>query len=491
MSITHRRRGLLALLMVFGLIAAACGGSDSGGGGDTATTQANEASDTGVTATTIKIGVGVADLDGLRAAGISLPAALTTKNLSTRITSYFDDWNAAGGINGRMIEPVVLTWDPTKPDTQDAFCAQATVDNELFAVFVSSGLNNKTVDCLLNADMLTYFGEFAAQASHDTDLLVTVAPPVEIGAESGAAAVVAAGTIPKTETIGVLAGNGPDAKAGAEAAKGVLEDGGYEVQVVEINTLQGDVGAINQEAGAAAGTFKAAGVSNVLMLLPFTNQAGFYDAAGTDITVTVLDTASANCTAFGASRTPAAAVGTTCITTWDNQNTAAGGVRTETPFEQECRAHFDEVFAAEFPTKSSPGVPSGQVITTTDGTQLSSDYDGFVCTLANVLKLSLENGGNNPTRTSVYDASLGLGNQPVALASDGQGTLKPDKSFLADFVHSVKLTAATAETPKGADGTYNGCPAPVTCWVPTSDRWFPIAVATDPGADNADQPSGG
>ena len=339
------------------------------------------------------------------------------------MTSYFDDWNAAGGINGRMVEPVVLTWDPTYPATQDQFCADATVDNELFAVTVSSGLNNKTVDCLLSAGMLTYFGEFAAQASHDTELLITIPPPVETGASAGATAAIEPASSPTGDVVGILAGNGPDQVAASAAAKQVFEDGGFTVDAVEINTLQGDVGAINQEIGHRRRHLQAAGVTNVMIILPFTNQAGFYDAAGSDFTITVLDTASANCTPFGASRASAGALGATCITVWDNPNTGDGAIREETEFEQECRAHFDEVFAAEFPTSSSPGVPSGQVIDLPDGTQISSDYDGFACTLANIMEGSLTGGGVDLTRESAYQAALALGDVPIALASDGQGTL--------------------------------------------------------------------
>ena len=468
-----RRCTSLALAVVIVLVLAACSSDD---GGSTTTTVAEErtASAIGVTADTIKIGLGVSDLDGLRAAGISLPAALTTRNMSMRVTSYIDEWNAAGGINGRMIEPVVLTWDPTKPATQDQFCADATVDNELFAVIVPIGLNNRTVDCLLDAGMLTYFGDFAAQASHDTGLLLTVAPPVEIGARAGTDAVVETGTIPAGETVGVLTGNGPADTAGGRSTKEILERAGYRVQLVELNTIQGDVGAINQESAAAVGTFRAAGVKNVLMLLNFTNQAGFYDAAGTQFAVTVIDISPSNCTPFGASRTPPAAMGTTCIAAWDNSNTAQGGPRPDTEFEAECRAHFDKVFASEFPTRSSPGVPSGQVIALPDGTQLSSDYAWMDCTMTNVMEQSLRGAGTNPTRESAYQAALALGEMPIANASDGKGTYTPDKTYLADFVHPLKLTAATVDTPKNAQGTYNGCPAPVNCWVPTSDQWFAI-----------------
>ena len=87
----------IAVVCAFTLTAglAACSSSDgdsSGGGGNT----------TGVTDTSIRIGVAVSDLDGLRAAGMALAPALTTQNLSKRLTSYFDEWNAAGGINGRQ-----------------------------------------------------------------------------------------------------------------------------------------------------------------------------------------------------------------------------------------------------------------------------------------------------------------------------------------------------------------------------------------------------
>jgi len=474
-NITCRRGRVAALLMTLGLVAAACSSGD-GGGDESATTQASErtASEIGVTVDTIKIGVGVADLDGLRAAGISLPAGLTTANLSNRMISYFNEWNAAGGINGRMVEPVVLTWDPTKPPSQDQFCADATVDAELYAMVVTSGLNSRTVDCLLRAGMLFYFGDFATQAAHDTRQLVTIAPPVEIGARAGARAAVDGGTIPSGATVGVLAGNQPSEKAASEAAADVLREAGYRPFPVEVNTIQGDVGAINQESGAAAGTFRANGISNVLMLLNFTNQSGFFDAAGTDFSVTVLDTASANCTPFGASRTPPGALGTTCITAFDNANTASGDLRSEIPFEKECRAHYDEAFAGKFPTKSAPGVPSGQVIDLADGTKISSDYDAFACTLATIMKGSLTGAGVNPTRDSAYQAALALGDVPIALASDGKGTLAEGKTYAADFVHAVKLTAATVDTPKNAQGTYNGCPAPVNCWVPTSDKWFAI-----------------
>jgi len=434
----------------------------------------NSASDTGVTVDTITIGLAIPDLDGLRAAGISLPATLTNAALFARLNSRVETWNAAGGINGRQIEVVALNYDPTKPATQEAMCAKATVDEELLLVVASTGLTTPTVRCLTGAGMLTIFGEFVGQAEHDTGLVVTVAPPSEAMARAGTQTAVAEGVIATGTKVGILAGNGPEQKAAGAESERVLRDAGYETQVVEVNTLQGDPGAINQESGAAAGTFRAGGVGHVMMLLPFSNQAGFYDNAQ-GLAVTVLDVISGNCTPFGASRTPAAAVGATCVALYDNQVTADGEIKPDSEFEAECRTQFEQTYAGQYPSPSSPGVPAGQVLELADGTKLSSDYDVFSCNTAQILKGALDGSGVNPTRTSVYDAALALGDIPLAGGSNGQGTLGPDKTYAANFVQQVRLTKASVDTPRDpVTGTFNGCPAPVNCWVPIDGEWFPI-----------------
>lgn len=474
-----RKRGLKTIAAVFGVltltVGAACssGGSSGGSSNDTV---ANSASDVGVTADTVKIGVGVADLDGLRAQGISLAPALTTQNLAKRVSSYFEDWNAAGGINGRKVEPVVLTWDPVKPATQEKMCADATINNELFAVIVASGLNQKTIQCIVDGGVPTFFGDIGTDAAFATGNLVTISPSVEKMSSAGTQATLDAGLIAQGSKVGILAGNGPEAVAGSAASKEILEKAGYTVTAVAVDSLQGDTGVMSTESAAAVNTFKAAGVTHAMVLLQFTGSGGFWDnIAGSGIKTTILDTASSNCTAFGASRVPASAIGSTCFTVFGDAVTANGSLREESTFEKECRAHYDTVFAGEFPTKSYPGVPSGDTITLADGTVLSSDYAPNECTLSNMVKMGLENAGNNPTRASFTSAVLDLGDVPIALASDGKGTMKPDKAAAADWVHAVVLTAANADTPKNATGTYNGCPVTKNCWVPAGDQWFPIS----------------
>ncbi len=191
-----RTLGAITCAMLLTVGAAACGSSSDGessGGGNTI----------GVTDTTIKIGVAVSDLDGLRAAGIALAPALTTQNLSKRLTSYFDAWNAAGGINGRKVEGVVLTWDPVKPATGQKVCDDATINNELFAFINANGLGAKYIECIVAAGVPSFFGDVAPQLAHDTGWLTSTKAPVETNAAAGIKAAIDSGRITKTAVVGI------------------------------------------------------------------------------------------------------------------------------------------------------------------------------------------------------------------------------------------------------------------------------------------------
>lgn len=459
---------VIAVVCAFTLLAAACSSSDSssGGAGDT----------TGVTDTSVKIAVAVSDLDGLRAAGISLAPALTTQNLSKRVTSYFDDWNAAGGINGRKVEAVVMTWDPVKPATAQKVCDDATINTPVFAFINTNGMGAKYIECIAKAGVPVLFGDNAPQSAHDTGWLTSISPSAEANASSGVTAAIKAGQIAKGAAVGILSGNGPEHVAAVSAAKTALEANGNKVTVAQINTLQGDPGIQNTESAAAVNTFKAAGLANVVIALQFTASGGFWDnAAGNGWKFTFLDVASSMCTAYGAKSLKPSAVGGICYTIWGDSTSFDGKLRAETDFEKECRAHFDKLSANDFGgVKSTPGIPSGETRTMPDGTKASSDAPPNECTIANVLKLSLEKAGKKLTRESFMKAMRGLGSLPIALGSDGKGSQAPGKTYLADFIHGDKLTAAPTGTAKNANGSYNNCPADIQCWVPVDAVWYPI-----------------
>ena len=475
-----RARGLKAVAAVVCALAltataAACGGSSSSGGSSGGS--GSNGDTTGISGNTIKIGVAVADLDGLRASGFSLAPALTTKNLSKRVTTYFDEWNAAGGINGFMIEPVVVVWDPVKPATAQKVCDDITINTPVFAFVNSSGMGAKYIECIAAAGVPTFYGEVAPQSAHDTGVLTTIAPSAEVNATAGIDAAIADGQIAKGASVGILTGNGPEHVAATAAAKTALEANNNKVTVVAVNTLGGDTGVTSTESAAAINTFKAAGVANVVNAVQFTSATGFWDgAAGNNWNFTFLDVASAACTAFGAKSLKPSAVGGICYTTFGDNVNSAGSLATETTFEKECRAHFDAMSTADFDGATSyPGVPSGETRTLPDGTKVSSDYAPVDCTFSNVIKLALEKAGKDLDRGSFMKAVRSLGDVPIALASNGKGNAAEGKTYLATLLHGVKLTAAPTGTAKNATGTYNGCAIDVQCWVPVNTTWYPIS----------------
>lgn len=483
----YRPRIALATLASVSLVLAACGGDDGGSEApaeDTSvtseapTTDATEertASDIGVTADTIRIAVAVSDLEAVRAAGISIPETLTTEHLVDRWGVFFEKWNAEGGINGRQIELVQVVWDPLNPASFDALCAAATVDNEVFMLINGTGLASPARNCVMDAGVPVMYGDVVAQAELDTGLMISLAPPSEVVAKAGVEAWIAEGSVPAPAKIGIVANNTPAIQAAGKGAADALTAAGYEVEVIETNSLGGDNAATNQEGAAAVGALKANGAVHIFLATPFTENTGFWTAAAeADMPFTMLDTNSSQCSAFGLSRAPAAAVGSNCVTAYDHSTSEGQGVRADNAFEAECRAFFDESFSDYYGGPSNPGVPAGQKITDANGTVLISDYAPQECTMANIMYQGLTNAGLNPTRASFIEAVLGLGDVPLALQAGGTGSFGPGKAYAASQVHTIRITAADPSVAPDANGTYNGCPAPVNCGVVIGE-WLPIS----------------
>lgn len=480
-----------AALASASLIVAACGGDDGADAPSTEAPAATEApstdapdatdapteeltaSDTGITETTIKIGIAVSDLEAVRAVGISVPETLTTEHLFDRYQVFVDDINEAGGINGRQIELTQIVWNPLDQSTFDSLCAAATIDNEFFLVMNGTGLSAIARQCLYDSGMVIMYGDVMSQSEFDTGLAIGLAPPSEAVAAAGAKAWIESTDAPAGSVVGVLSNNGPSIQPAGEAAEATLEAAGYEVVLIELNSQSGDNAAITEEGAAAVGAFQAEGAVHALLTTPFTENQGFWNAAAAaNFPFSLLDSSSSGCSAFGLSRAPAAAYGSECITAYDH-STDGTSIRTDSEFEAACRANFDDNFESYYGGKSNPGVPAGQIITDVNGTQLISDYTPQECALMNILNLGLSAAGVNPTRASFVEAVLNLGEVPLALAGGGTGLFTPDKPFAANAVHTVRITGASADTAPDANGLYNGCAAPIACGVVVSD-WVSI-----------------
>ncbi|MFZ9442429.1 MAG: ABC transporter substrate-binding protein [Ilumatobacteraceae bacterium] len=485
----RQSRFAVALLAGASLVIAACGGDDGGSTTEAPSTEAPSteapsteapaeeptASDVGITESTISIGVAVADLEAVRAMlpGV-VPETLTTDHLFDRWKVFMDDINEAGGINGRTIELVRLVWNPLDQTSFDALCAEATIDNELFAVLNGTGLSSIARECIFAAGVPILYGDVMTQAEFDTGLAISLVPPTEVMAAAGAKQWIENTDAAAGSTVGLLANNTPGGTAAGDAAQATLEDAGFVVERANLNSVSGDNAAINEEGATAVGNFVAAGAVHVLVATPFTENTGFWTkAAEAQLPFTLLDVSSSGCSPFGLSADRAAtAVGSSCTTAFDH-STDGTAIRADSEFEAACRANFDENFTEYYGGPSSPGVPAGRVLTDVAGKVLNSDYTPQECSLSNIIKLGLEAAGVNPTRASFIEAIQNLGDVPLALIGGGTGTFAPGKPFAANAVHVVKVTKAAADTAADANGLYNGCAAPVNCGVVVSD-WTPI-----------------
>jgi hypothetical protein len=433
----------------------------------------------GITKKEVNVVVLVADLDGLRAQGLNLPVKLTTGNLTKRWQGFFDSY---GKINGRSIKVTPVTWNPVDPTSFEKTCTKATQDNHPFAVLNANGYRASSLGCItVDNNTFAFFGEavYGALQKAAGKKLVSLGVPAEAAAKTGVSIADKQKFFPKTAKIGLLSGNEPAIKAAGDAAESALEKAGYTIaQKTEINIVGQDSAAQSRDATTAVSTMKAAGVDTVVVVVPFTINSAFFDEAnksGAGFKYMLIDASSSLCTQFGASRVPASVgpANVPCVTTWDTRAVnAKNAVKKDNAFEAKCRKTFD----ATFGEKSVAGVPAGDS-TDANGQTLIEDLPPNECTMADLFVKALKKSGKNPTTDKLYDNLLKIKSNAAAYMSNGKGGFSKSKPYFANQVHLEILNQASTATAKDANGLYNGCPAPVNCWVPQvvgGTEWFTV-----------------
>lgn len=441
---------------------------------------ATRAAAQGVTKDEIVVVALVADLDGLRARGLIQQPKLTTGNLTKRWQAYVDEF---GPINGRTIRIETVTWDPTDATTFEKACLKATQDVKPFVVLNSSGFRQSSVGCITidnQTPMIVGDPMYTELLKQSGNRLWSTTVPSDVAGTATANVVANQKLVPKTAKIGILSGNEPGLKAGADALQKQLEKLGYAVASrVEVNILASDPGLLNRESNAAVGTFKAAGVDTVFIGIPFTASQGYFQEAqrtNAGFENFIIDVSASMCTIFAAGRIPVEAAGTPCVTAADTRALPTkDGVKKDSPAEAKCRATFDAAFA----TRSQPGVPSGDVVA--GGVTYNEDFPFDYCNITNVLLPAIKKAGKNLTWDKVARNMERMTSVDTIYLSGGKGSFGKDKHYLADNVHLVVLNPANTQTPRDANGLFNGCPAPVNCWVPQlvdGKEWFPIGATS-------------
>jgi hypothetical protein len=169
------------------------------------------ASDQGVTATTIKVGVVLLNLAPVVPLGLGLPNYQTSLQQSA-FNTYFDRINSSGGIYGRKIVPVYAQFNPlssTGPGSAAAICLQFVKDDQVFAIM---GVSDPVGQCSAVQYQVPYIGANGLVNQYYTqshNYLITSGSSLERTGENWAAFLVGSGLITghKVGMLGLADGN--------------------------------------------------------------------------------------------------------------------------------------------------------------------------------------------------------------------------------------------------------------------------------------------
>ncbi|MBX3314202.1 MAG: ABC transporter substrate-binding protein [Actinobacteria bacterium] len=265
------RTRIAALLAAGVLVLGACSANESDdAGSDTpdTTSAANADAAPGVTADSIKIGVTYPDLDAIRSI-----VDLDHGDYEAAYQAVIDDVNDAGGIDGRMIEPVFAPISPIPGPSADEACVELTEDEEVFAVV--GALQDDQVLCYLEDHETAVIGGVPNDDRFEraaAPWFTTEGSSQDSEAE-GIAVMADAGEL--DGTLGVFG----TTQNQAQTEDGVLpqlDDLGIDVADSGILDAPADDGtAQNQATGVVAERFRSAGVDRVLAVgsaaLPLAN----------------------------------------------------------------------------------------------------------------------------------------------------------------------------------------------------------------------------
>ena len=214
----------------------------------------------GVTADTIRVGVSMPDFDALAALGV--PNYHGSYEIAMQ--AHFDRVNADGGIFGRQVEPVYVTFDFTRPTSMEEACIKLTEDDQVFIVL--NGMLSDENLCLtdLHDTMVMtprFLTEELRQRSGDT-LWLNLAAADDASAAIMAATLAQGGYL-DGKTIGVVNYGEIGTTAPVEE---VLAELGFETVAATFQAPPNDLNALDAEGAIVAERFRSEGVDFVFDL---------------------------------------------------------------------------------------------------------------------------------------------------------------------------------------------------------------------------------
>ena len=468
-AVRHR---LIALTLVFTLLAAACGGGDSTTEGDSSSAAADDsstddastddsaatstddssaestddstsesddsedsedstesdepltASARGVTETEIHIGISMLDFDALK------DLSLVQEGWGDQIAVYdalIGEINARGGVHGRMIVPHYEHYSPLGSTFAEAACTALTKDVETFVVLGGFQGPAETVNtCIVDINATILVG--GVQTAER--LAVAQAPWVVVGASAGR---VLQSMMSVLDQDGRVAGRqvaivgAVDREEVFDSAAEILGQFGLSPVIEVFNDAPaGDVPATDARWEVIAENIRASGADTVLLIGSTQGGLRGIKAAGLDVEVWAAD--STGLENLGRETTADDADGAlTVVSLTDNQQ-----------WNHETMAPCRAIVAA-----GVPELPSKDPNDHVDGEERWYKSVHTYCRLVGALEALLIGAGRNPTQDSMY----------AAIDNYGQGSLPgmpyvslgPGKSDLNDTFQLAQYDANEGE----------------------------------------------
>ena len=256
-------------------------GSVEAGGAAGPTEAVGGATDKGVTADRIKLGIGIIDVGAAKDLGFNFDIG----DEHARYEALIADQNAKGGIHGRKIVADYRTFDATNPASPaQAACVSWTKDVQVFSVIVESQFPAAAAVCVFGQNQTPFITTDGIDESYYANGLYFSTQANDNRILEDHARYLHGKGVMKGKTIGVLGGDGTERAAIDRTLVPVLAELGYEVADIETvpATTQG-----TQQMPIAISNFKAKGIdfviiaANVILAGPFvqaSDRAGFHPA---------------------------------------------------------------------------------------------------------------------------------------------------------------------------------------------------------------------
>jgi hypothetical protein len=377
------------------------------------------ASDRGVTATSVKIGMIIPDLGSLGDFGFGVNAP----DVQGKYQAVVDQVNETGGLNGRKIVPVFRKVDVVDQNKMRQACLAFANDDKVFSVVAIGGFYGPAVRCL-TIDTRTPFVNFTPSFTSDYraagGYLVSLRQDNVRDSANLADRLNGAGLL-KGRKIGILNASG-FTEASRQGFKAVAKQLGG--TVVSEYTLSGDVQQASGQIPVAVNQFQRDGVDTVVLAVNFIYGTQFVQTAenqGARFRYHASDDQGASTDAW-LQNMPASFDGTIGISSLQNGEARVG--IPEHTADRQCVANYlKRPYAKKFDPKD----------------RTSSDYGatGLTCGVLQVTAAAARAAGPDLTRARFVAAVQTLGTMDLPTLS-GPATFSRGKVNGGDHHHLVQ-----------------------------------------------------